>query len=43
MLVPVLVLEVQNKSQDQLEDGGGWRFLTGVWHLDIDLNMVTGL
>ena len=23
--------------------GGGWRFLTGVWHLDLDLDMVTGL
>ena len=22
--------------------GGGWRFLTGVWHLDLDLDMVTG-
>ena len=22
--------------------GGCWRFLTGVWHLDLDLNMVTG-
>ena len=20
----------------------GWRFLTGVWHLDLDLDMVTG-
>ena len=23
--------------------GGGWRFLTGVWHLDLDCDMVTGL
>ena len=23
--------------------GGGWWFLTGVWHLDLDLDMVTGL
>ena len=23
--------------------GGCWRFLTGVWHLDLDLDMVTGL
>ena len=23
--------------------GGRWRFLTGVWHLDLDLEMVTGL
>ena len=23
--------------------GGHWRFLTGVWHLDLDLDMVTGL
>ena len=23
--------------------GGCWRFLTGVWHLDIDTDMVTGL
>ena len=23
--------------------GGCWRFLTGVWHLDLDLEMVTGL
>ena len=23
--------------------GGHWRFLTGVWHPDIDLDMVTGL
>ena len=23
--------------------GGGWRFLTGVWHLDLDLVMVSGL
>ena len=22
---------------------GGWRFLTGVWHLDLDLDMVTDL
>ena len=22
--------------------GGCWRFLTGVWHLDLDLDMVTG-
>ena len=22
---------------------GGWSFLTGVWHLDLDLSMVTGL
>ena len=22
---------------------GCWRFLTGVWHLDLDLDMVTGL
>ena len=22
---------------------GCWRFLTGVWHLDIDLDMVIGL
>ena len=22
--------------------GGCWRFLTGVWHLDLDLNIVTG-
>ena len=22
--------------------GGGWRFLTGVWHLDLDFDMVTG-
>ena len=25
------------------EFGGHWRFLTGVWHLDLDLDMVTGL
>ena len=23
--------------------GGCWRFLTGVWHLDLDLDMATGL
>ena len=23
--------------------GGGWRFLTGGWHLDLDSDMVTGL
>ena len=23
--------------------GGCWRFLTGVWHFDLDLDMVTGL
>ena len=23
--------------------GGRWKFLVGVWHLDLDLNMVTGL
>ena len=23
--------------------GGCWRFLTGVWHLDLDLDIVTGL
>ena len=23
--------------------GGCWRFLTGVWYLDLDLYMVTGL
>ena len=23
--------------------GGGWRWLTGVWHLDLDLDMVTGV
>ena len=23
--------------------GGHWRFLTGVWHLGLDLNMVIGL
>ena len=23
--------------------GGHWRFLTGVLHLDVDLDMVTGL
>ena len=23
--------------------GGHWRFLTGVWHLDLDFDMVTGL
>ena len=23
--------------------GGRWRFLTGDWHLDFDLDMVTGL
>ena len=23
--------------------GGGWSFLTGVWHLDLDLDMITGL
>ena len=23
--------------------GECWRFLTGVWHLDLDLDMVTGL
>ena len=23
--------------------GGHWRFMTGVWHPDIDLDMVTGL
>merc|ERR1711954_347954 len=23
--------------------GGHWRFLTGIWHLDIDLDMVIGL
>ena len=22
--------------------GGHWRFLTGVWHLDLDLDIVTG-
>ena len=22
---------------------GGWRFMSGVWHLDNDLNMATGL
>ena len=22
--------------------GGYWRLLTGVWHLDLDLDMVTG-
>ena len=22
---------------------GGWRFMSGVWHLDLDLNMATGL
>ena len=26
-----------------LSFGGCWRFLTGVWHLDLDSNMVTGL
>ena len=25
------------------EFGGHWRFQTGVWHLDLDLDMVTGL
>ena len=25
------------------EFGAQWRFLTGVWHLGLDLNMVTGL
>ena len=25
------------------EFGGHWRFLTGVWHLDLDLDMGTGL
>ena len=23
--------------------GGGWRFLTGVWHLDLNLDMLNGL
>ena len=23
--------------------GGGWRFLTGVWQLDLDLDIVTSL
>ena len=23
--------------------GERWKFLTGVWHLDLDLDMVTGL
>ena len=23
--------------------GGRWRFLTGIWHLDLDLDIVTGL
>ena len=23
--------------------GGRWRFMTGVWHLDLNLDMVTGL
>ena len=23
--------------------GGRWRFLTGVWHLDLDLDMTNGL
>ena len=23
--------------------GGGWRFLAGVWPLDLDLDMVSGL
>ena len=23
--------------------GGCWRFLTGVWHLDLDFDMVIGL
>ena len=23
--------------------GGRWRFLTGVWHLALDLDMVTGI
>ena len=23
--------------------GGHWRFLTGVWHLDLDLDMLTAL
>ena len=23
--------------------GGGWRFLTGVWHLDLDFDKATGL
>ena len=23
--------------------GGRWRFLIGVWHLDLDLDMVSGL
>merc|ERR1712081_154200 len=23
--------------------GGHWRLLTGVWHLDLDLDLVTGL
>ena len=22
--------------------GGHWRFLTGVWHLDLDMDIVTG-
>ena len=22
---------------------GHWRFLTGIWHLDIDLELVTGV
>ena len=26
-----------------LGSGGRWRFLTGVWHLDFDFDMVTGL
>ena len=32
------VLEVLNGGFE-----GHWRFLTWVWHLDLDLNMVTGL
>ena len=23
--------------------GGGWRFLTGIWHLDLGLDMVMSL
>ena len=23
--------------------GGCWRFLTGVWHLDLDLDRITGI
>ena len=42
----VLILKVQTTFMSicpNLVFGGHWRFLTGVWHPDIDLDMVTGL